>query len=105
MSQEPTPHTYREEMLKSLIDRHGYLISVRELHRILGFRSYDALKLCAADGTLGIPLIYVEGRRARHAMTTDVAAWLAERWSETRRAQQSAKWPLTDEQPKGDAMD
>lgn len=84
------PTQYRTEVLASLTTTHGHLISVRVLHQVLGFRSYAALKQAAANGTLTIPLIYIAGRRARHAMAVDVADWLTDRWLETRQAKSPA---------------
>lgn len=81
---------FRTEVLASLTATHGHLISVRVLYQVLGFRSYAALKQAAANGTLTIPLIYIAGRRARHAMAVDVADWLTARWLETRQASSPA---------------
>lgn len=77
---------YRAELLATLAGQHGHVISVRALHRILGFRSYEALKQSAANGTLTIPLFYIPGRRARHAMAVDVVDWLTERWIASRQS-------------------
>jgi hypothetical protein len=75
---------YRDEVLQDLALRFGHVISVRHLHSILGFASYDALKQAVLRGDLELKLFYIQGRRARHAMATDVADWLTLQWRTSR---------------------
>jgi hypothetical protein len=75
---------YRSTVLGELTAQYGYVISARELPRILGFKSYDAFKQCVLKGDLELTLFYIPGRRARHAMTVDVVDWLATQWQQSR---------------------
>ena len=76
--------TYRADTLSRLTEEHGYLIDTRVLAKVLGFRSYSALRQAISRGALNLPLINVPGRRARHALASDVADWLTARFLESR---------------------
>jgi hypothetical protein len=76
---------YKKYLIDDLTSRYGQIISARDLHLILGFKSYDAFKQAILRGNLTLQLFEIEGRRGRHAMSTDVAAWLVERWRDARK--------------------
>lgn len=59
-----------------LFERYGPLISGRDLARVSGFRSTDALRMAAGRGSLGFEVFSIPGRRGRFARTEDVASWL-----------------------------
>lgn len=59
-----------------LLETYGPLISGRDLARIAGFRSTDALRVAEQRGRLGFEVFRIEGRRGRYARVEDVADWL-----------------------------
>lgn len=80
---------YRQEVLNDLMKNHGHMIGMRHLYRVMGFPTYDALKQCLLRKQLDLNLFYLDGRKGRYAMTSDVADWLAAQWVKTRPAKVS----------------
>lgn len=66
------------QIINDLKERHGELIGGKLLSKVLGFSSLDAMKRAIERGTLNIPTFFVEGRKGRFALTTDIADWLSE---------------------------
>lgn len=65
-------------LLNDLSSRYGEVIGGEMLSKALGFQSVAAMKQAIKRGTLHIPTFFIESRRGRFALTTDVADWLAE---------------------------
>lgn len=63
---------------EQLLDRYGPTLGGKELYAALGFRSYGAFHRSKQLGELGINVFTLPGRRGWFALTTEVAAWLAE---------------------------
>lgn len=59
-----------------LLDVYGPLISGRDLARLAGFRTTDALRVADQRGRLGFQVFRIEGRRGRFARVEEVADWL-----------------------------
>lgn len=59
-----------------LIETYGPLVSGRDLARLAGFRSTDALRVAEQSGRLGFAVFRIDGRRGRFARVEDVADWL-----------------------------
>lgn len=78
-------NAYRQYLLDDLTKRHGQIIAARDLHKLLGFKSYSSFKRCVLRGNLSLQLLTIEGRRGRHAMTPDVVDWLVARWRDARK--------------------
>ena len=66
------------KLQKELSERYGEVIGGKTLSHILGFSSMAAMKQSLSRKTLLLPVFFIEGRRGRYALTSDVAAWLAE---------------------------
>lgn len=64
------------EIRQNLASRYGELIGARDLWRVMGFPSQEALQRAHARGTIGLPIFEIEHRRGRFALTTEVASWL-----------------------------
>lgn len=60
----------------TLIETYGPLVSGRDLARLAGFKSTDALRIAEQRGRLGFRVFRIEGRRGRFARVEDVADWL-----------------------------
>lgn len=74
MTLTPEPKSLDEQLL----DRYGPTLGGKELYSALGFRSYGAFHRSKQLGDLGINVFMLPGRRGWFALTTEVAAWLAE---------------------------
>lgn len=61
-----------------LSQRYGEVIGGNTLKRALGFSTMAAFKQSINRGTLTLPTFYIEGRRGRYALASDVAEWLME---------------------------
>lgn len=70
-------HLYAK-LLNDLGSRYGEVIGGEMLSKALGFPSIAAMKQALKRETLTIPTFFIKGRRGRFALTSDVAAWLAE---------------------------
>lgn len=70
-------HLYTK-LLNDLSSRYGQVIGGEKLSKALGFSSVAAMKQALKRGSLDIPTFFIEGRRGRFALASDVASWLAE---------------------------
>jgi len=59
-----------------LLEAYGPLVSGRELARLAGFKTTDALRMAEQRGRLGFQVFRINGRRGRFARIEDVASWL-----------------------------
>lgn len=66
------------KLLNDLSGRYGEVIGGGMLSRALGFPSIAAMKQAIKRKTLTIPTFFIQGRRGRFALTSDVAVWLTE---------------------------
>lgn len=66
-----------DDLMSSMIEKYGPLIGGEQLWRALGYQTWAAFARAARNGTLGIKVFTVPGRKGRFALTADVAAWLA----------------------------
>lgn len=88
-------NVYQQYLLDDLTKRHGQIIAARDLHKLLGFKSYSSFKRCVLRGNLSLRLLTIEGRRGRHSMTVDVVNWLVERWCDARKQTTPENEPRT----------
>lgn len=58
--------------------RYGEIMGGKELWHALGYRTLAGFKQAISRGTLTLPTFFIEGRKGRHALTSEVAAWLIE---------------------------
>ena len=70
-----------------LIETYGPLVSGRDLAKLAGFKSTDALRVAEQRGHLGFRVFRIEGRRGRFARVEDVAAWLDAQCNATQEKQ------------------
>ena len=59
-----------------LIEAYGPLVSGRDLAKLAGFKSTDALRVAEQRGRLGFQVFRIEGRRGRFARVDDVVEWI-----------------------------
>lgn len=59
-----------------LIQVYGLLVSGRDLAKLAGFKSTDALRVAEQRGRLGFHVFRIEGRKGRFARVEDVAEWI-----------------------------
>lgn len=71
-------NTIKQQLINDLTERHGELVGGKQLSKVLGFPSLSAMKRAIERETLSIPTFFVEGRKGKFALTTDIADWLAE---------------------------
>lgn len=65
-----------DQLTIDLVERHGELVSQRDLARMLGYPSVAAIAKARERGRLPIKTFGVPGRRGKFAFTRDVSAWL-----------------------------
>jgi len=61
-----------------LSERYGEVMGGKILWHALGFQTLAAFKQSINRGSLKLPTFFIEGRRGRNALTSEVAAWLIE---------------------------
>ena len=66
----------QEALVLELSRRYGEVIGGKTLWRVLGYNTLAAFKQSIIRGTLTLPTFFIDGRKGRHALTSDVAAWL-----------------------------
>lgn len=71
-----TNPNYAMSLKTKLLETYGPLVSGRDLARLAGFRSTDALRVAEQRGRLGFHVFRIEGRKGRFARVDDVAVWL-----------------------------
>ena len=64
------------KIIQELSSRYGELIGGDRLRHVLGFPTLASLKQALRRKTLTLPTFFIEGRRGRFALTSDVARWL-----------------------------
>jgi hypothetical protein len=79
----PNPHDGKAENIESLEDLEarmmrtfGAVIGGGELSRTLGYTTQGAFRQAFARDRLPVPVFFLEGRRGRFALTSDIANWL-----------------------------
>lgn len=66
------------ELEQELFNRHGPMMTGKELRVALGYPSNDAFRQALVRKTLPVPVFPIEKRRGKFALTKDVATWIAE---------------------------
>lgn len=66
-----------DELLQSLSDRYGAVLSSRGLIKELGYPSAASFHQALARGTVPVPIFKIEHRRGSFALSLDVATWLS----------------------------
>jgi hypothetical protein len=64
-------------LTQNLITIYGPMMSGEKLYGALGFQTYGAFRLAKERGEIPIGVFKIPKRRDWHALTTDVADWLA----------------------------
>ncbi|MDP3210610.1 hypothetical protein [Methylotenera sp.] len=67
-----------ETLLNELTEKHGEIVSLDSLSKIIGYKTVAAVKYAIKKEQLSINTFYIKGRKGRYAMTRDVASWLIE---------------------------
>lgn len=67
-----------EALLNELIEKHGEIVNLDSLSKIIGYKTVAAVKYAIKKEQLSINTFYIKGRKGRYAMTRDVASWLIE---------------------------
>ena len=67
---------FEKKLLVDLSGRYGEVIGGKTLWRVLGYNTLAAFKQALNRGTLPLPTFFIEGRKGRYSLTSDVAAWL-----------------------------
>lgn len=84
-------------LMQSLQKEYGPLIGGKDLWRALGYKTWAAFAKAARNGTLGIAVFSLPGRRGRFALTADLAEWLIS-------SRQGESTETTDQKALGDEM-
>ena len=66
------------ELEKNLTAIYGPTMANEDLSKVLGFSSMSAFRQALVRKTVPIAIFAIEKRKGKFALTTDVAAWLAE---------------------------
>ena len=53
------------ELTERIASEHGLFVPITEAWQAMGFRTYGAARRAAANGRLGIPAVFLPGRRTR----------------------------------------
>ena len=73
-----TQNIETKALAHDLAQRYGEVIGGKVLWHMLGYNTLAAFKQSIARGTLTLPTFFIEGRKGRHALTSDVAVWLVQ---------------------------
>lgn len=73
-----TSNSAAKTIALELSERYGEVIGGKMLWHMLGYKTLAAFKQAIARDSLSLPTFFIEGRKGRHALTSDVAAWLVE---------------------------
>lgn len=68
----------QEALASELSQRYGEVMGGKILWHALGYKTLAAFKQSINRGTLTLPTFFIDGRKGRHALTSEVAAWLIE---------------------------
>lgn len=69
--QKPLTHTQQY-----MVDKHGLLMSGKELWCALGFENSQSFRKARHQGRLGVKVFSIPKRRGTYAHTKDVATWI-----------------------------
>ena len=67
----------RDELEKDLIEIYGPIISGADLIKILGFPTQNAMARAISKNKLDVPVFSIKNRRGKHALSKEIAVWLA----------------------------
>jgi hypothetical protein len=70
------PAAESDDILQTLLDKHGELMHGDALWRALGFRSERSFQRAVQCSQIAVTLFTLPGRRGRYAKTREVAGWL-----------------------------
>lgn len=73
----------RNQLCRFLLEKHGPLMSGADLYRALGYSSSPAFTRGMSQGTVGVHVFKLPGRRGTFALTSEVASWLSEHGNST----------------------
>jgi hypothetical protein len=65
-----------DELLQSLSNRYGTVLSSKALIKELGYPSAASFQQALARGAVPVPIFKIEHRRGSFALARDVAIWL-----------------------------
>lgn len=65
------------DLERTVIQKHGFLLTGEDLRRALGYGSLESLRQAIMRGTIPVRVFEVPGRRGKFATARDVARWLA----------------------------
>jgi hypothetical protein len=74
----PTGEEFAQSLERSLMDKHGPLMTNEHLSAALGYRSMAAFRQALMRNTVPIPVFGLPRRRGKFAFVKDVARWLAQ---------------------------
>lgn len=79
---------------ESLVRTYGPLLGGESLRQALGYPTLDALRQAISRNTIPVKVFSIPNRRSKHALTRDVALWLAtQRLSSRDEATEDASAP------------
>lgn len=68
------------ELTERITNEHGLFVPIAEAWQAMGFRTYGAARRAAAHDRLGIPAVFLPGRRTRVIRACDLAEWLFDQY-------------------------
>lgn len=71
------------ELTERIASEHGLFVPITEAWQAMGFRTYGAARRAAANDRLGIPTVFLPGRRTRVIRAGDLAGWLFDQYKRT----------------------
>lgn len=74
---------FAAELEAQLTELHGPMMAGHSLYKALGYRSADSFRRALLRNKLPIKVFTVKDRKGRHALTRDVARWIASVSGET----------------------
>lgn len=74
-----------KELEDDLLRVYGPIIHGRDLVKALGYPSGDAFRQAVSRGVVPVDVFPLENRRGKYALAKDVALWLAESKTRSRR--------------------
>lgn len=66
-----------DDLMNAMMERYGPLLGGEQLWRALGYQTWAAFARAARNGSLGVKVFSVPGRKGRFALTADVATWIS----------------------------
>jgi len=76
--------TLIKELEADLLELYGPLLHGRDLCRVLGYPSLEAMRQAVLRDTLPVHIFPIKNRRGKFALAKDVAKWLAEQRTQVR---------------------